>query len=112
LTKVMETLAVIRATGTIPVAQIIAAEGKSLGRNTSVVVITPSDDMQWVSSLRDLRRRGIYGLGIVLDAPTFGRPANTGAILAALSQSGIYSYRVQEGAPLAAALSRCHSDAS
>lgn len=112
LTKIMETLAVIRATGTIPIAQIIAAEGKSLGRNTSVVVITPSDDMQWVSSLRDLRRRGIYGLGIVLDTPTFGRQANTGAILAALSQSGIHSYRVQEGAPLAAALSRRHNGAS
>jgi len=105
LTKVMETLAVIRATGVIPIAQIIAAEGKSLGRNTSAVIITPSDDIKWVDSLRDLRRRGVRGIGVVLDTLTFGRPTNTNAVLAALSQSGIRAYRIREGDSLAAALS-------
>lgn len=106
LTKVMEMLAVIRATGTIPMAQIIAAEGKSLGRNTSVVVITPSDDVKWVDRLRDLRRRGIRGIGIVPDASTFGRETNMNAVFAALRQTGIHSYRIREGDSLAEALSR------
>ncbi len=104
LTKIMETLAVIRATGVIPMAQIIAAEGKGLGRNTSAVVITPSDDIKWVDRLRDLRRRGIHGIGIVLDASTFGHSINTNAVLAALSQSGIRAYRVHERDSLAAVL--------
>jgi uncharacterized protein (DUF58 family) len=104
LTKIMETLAVIRAVGTVPLAQIIAAEGKGLGRNTSVVVITPSDDLKWVDSLRDLRRRGIRGIGVVLDTETFGRPTKTDAVLAGLRQDGIRSYRVREGDSLAAAL--------
>lgn len=104
LTKIMETLAVIRAVGTVPLAQIIAAEGKSLGRNTSVVVITPSDDLRWVDSLRDLRRRGIRGIGVVLDTATFGRPGKTDAVLATLEHNGIRSYRVREGDSLAAAL--------
>jgi uncharacterized protein (DUF58 family) len=104
LTKIMETLAVIRAVGTVPLAQIIAAEGKGLGRNTSVVVITPSDDLKWVDSLRDLRRRGIRGIGVVLDTETFGRPTATAAVLAGLRQDGIRSYRVREGDSLAAAL--------
>jgi uncharacterized protein (DUF58 family) len=106
LTKIMEMLAVIRAVGTIPIAQIIAAEGQSLGRNTSVVVITPSDDIRWVDSLRDLRRRGILGIGIVPDASTFGGQAKTDTVLAALRQNGIHAYRVREGDSLAAALSR------
>ena len=106
LTKVMEMLAVIRAIGTIPMAQIIAAEGKSLGRNTSVVVITPSDDIRWVDSLRDLRRRGIRGIGIVPDASTFGGQTNTDTVFAALRQNGIHAYRIREGDSLAAALSR------
>jgi uncharacterized protein (DUF58 family) len=104
LTKIMETLAVIRAVGTVPLAQIIAAEGKGLGRNTSVVIITPSDDLKWVDSLRDLRRRGIRGVGVVLDTASFGRSAATEAVLAGLRQNGIRSYRVCEGDSLAAAL--------
>ncbi|MGC8786240.1 MAG: DUF58 domain-containing protein [Anaerolineae bacterium] len=105
LTKIMETLAVIRALGTIPMAQILAAEGKGLGRNTSIIIITPSDDTQWVDSLRDLRRRGIRGMGIVLDTASFGRPGNVQGVRAALQQSGIASYVVHEGDSLAAALS-------
>jgi uncharacterized protein (DUF58 family) len=105
LTKIMESLAVIRGVGTIPMAEIIAAEGKGLGRNTSVVIITPSDDVKWVERLRDLRRRGILGIAIVLDANSFGREVNTTAVLAILQQSGIRAYRVREGDPLAAALS-------
>ncbi len=106
LNKIMETLAVIRATGVIPLAQIIAAEGKSMGRNCSALVITPSDDVKWVHSLRALRQRGIHGAGVVVDASTFGRQANTDAVLAVLAQSGIRAYRVREGDPLAAALSQ------
>jgi uncharacterized protein (DUF58 family) len=110
LTKIMEMLAVIRALGTIPIAEILTAEGKNMGRNTSVVVITPSDDIKWVESLRDLRRRGILGLGIVPDTATFGREANTDVVLAALRQNGIHAYRIREGASLAAALTGPRAD--
>lgn len=110
LTKIMETLAVIRATGNIPLAQIIAAEGKGLGRNTSVIVITPSDDPCWVDSLRDLRRRGIRGIGIVLDTASFGRPNNTEGILAALAQNGIRAHRIRAGDSLPAALTQSGSE--
>jgi uncharacterized protein (DUF58 family) len=105
LNKIMEALAVVRAVGTMPMAQILAAEGKGLGRNTSVIVVSPSDDVAWVERLRDLRRRGIRGIGIVPDATTFGKPVNTDTVLAALQQSGIRAYRVREGDALKAALS-------
>jgi uncharacterized protein (DUF58 family) len=104
LTKAMEMLAVIRARGTIPIAQIIAAEGKSLGRNTSVVIITPSDDTRWVDSLRDLRRRGIRGIAIVTDASSFGGKADADGTIAALHHNGIRAYRIREGDDLSVAL--------
>jgi len=104
LTKAMEMLAVLRARGSIPIAEIIAAEGKSLGRNTSVVIVTPSDDTHWVDSLRDLGRRGIRGIGIVPDANSFGGKAKTEATIAALHHNGIRAYRIREGDDLAAAL--------
>lgn len=104
LTKLLEILAVIRALGKVPLAQVLAAEGKSLGRNTSVVVITPSDDTKWVEALRDLSRRGIRGIGIVLDSTSFGRAGKADAVVAALHQNGMRSYRVREGDALEAAL--------
>jgi uncharacterized protein (DUF58 family) len=110
LTKLLETLAVIRALGTVPLAQVLAAEGRSLGRNTSVVVITPSDDTKWVDALRDLRRRGIRGLGIVLDSSSFGRAGHADGVIAALRQNGMRSYRIREGDALAAALTSPVSD--
>jgi uncharacterized protein (DUF58 family) len=110
LNKIMEALAVIRAVGTIPMAQIIAAEGKGLGRNTSVIVVSPSDDIAWAERLRDLRRRGIQGIGIVPDATTFGKPVQTETVLAALHQSGIRAFRVREGDTLQAALSPAGSE--
>jgi len=109
LSKLMETLAVVRAVGTIPLAEILAAEGKGLGRNTSAVVITPSDDTRWTDSLRDLRRRGIRGTAIVLETASFGRPSNTAGVLAALSQSGVRAYRIRAGESLAAALGQSGS---
>jgi len=104
LSKIMETLAVIRAVGNVPIAQILAAEGKSLSRNTSAVIITPSDDLHWVERLRDLRRRGIRGIGVIPDATTFGRDTQTDSVIAALQQSGTRAFRVRQGDALAAAL--------
>ncbi len=109
LSKLMETLAVIRAVGTIPLAEILSAEGKGLGRNTSAVVITPSDDQHWTDSLRDLRRRGIRGTAIVLETASFGRPSDTAAVLAGLAQSGVRAYRIRGGDSLSAALGQASS---
>ena len=41
LNKVLEALAVVRAHGDIPLAEVLAAESQTFGRNVTVVVITP-----------------------------------------------------------------------
>lgn len=97
MSKIMDTLAVIRATGPVPIAQVIAAEGRALGHNTVAVVITASDDPDWAGNLRDLRRRGLRSAAVVLDGATFGRPTNTAGVLAALAESGIPAWRIGAG---------------
>ena len=104
LTKIMEMLAVIRAKGTVPLAQVIAAEGKNMGRNTSVVVITPSDDLRWVENLRDLSRKGIRSIGVVTDTSSFGGKAGADTVISTLRHNGIQAYRVREGDDLSAVL--------
>lgn len=106
LSKILEMLAVTRAQGTVPLAGILSAEGAMLGRNTSIVVITPSTELEWVETLRDLSRRGIRGVAVVIDPESFGAPVDTRSLLAALAQNGIPAYRVRRGDDLKAALSQ------
>ncbi len=105
LAKILETLAVIRAGGHVGMDRILAAEGLSFGRNSVAVVISPSTDTAWSDSLRDLSRRGVRGIGVVVDPASFGSRRRAAGILQALMESGILAYRVREGDSLAAALS-------
>lgn len=106
LSKILETLAVLRAQGNVPIAEILASEGTRFGRNTTLIVITPSFDTHWVVALRDLNRRGIRGVGVVLDPNSFGKERNIGQILDGLSANGLLSYRVREGDAIADVLTR------
>jgi uncharacterized protein (DUF58 family) len=104
LSKVMETLAVIRGEGRIPISQIVAAEGAHLGRNTTAIIITPTDQDYWVAAARDLTRRGLVVIAVLLEAHSFGHPRSNEDLVAELSASGIHTYVVREGDDLAQAL--------
>ena len=106
LNKILETLAVIEARGHIPISQVIAAEGRHLSRNTVVIVITPSTTMNWVASLRDLRRRGVQGSAVLVAASTFGAAEPWQAVQAELIASSIVAYVVRRDDDLGAALTR------
>ncbi|MBC7264442.1 MAG: DUF58 domain-containing protein [Chloroflexi bacterium] len=106
LSKILEMLAVTRAQGTIPLATILSAEGAMLGRNTSVVAITPSAEVEWVEVLRDLSRRDIRGVAVVIDPESFGGPVGTEPLLAVLAQNGLPAYRVRQGDDLRVVLSQ------
>jgi uncharacterized protein (DUF58 family) len=106
LNKILESLAVLRAHGSMPIAEILASEGTRFGRNTTVIVITSSSESSWVSALRGLSRRGIRGVAVVLDSASFGARWNVEGIFGELASSGIIAYRVRNGEPIADALSR------
>jgi len=106
LNKILESLAVLRAQGRMPIAEILASEGTRFGRNTTVIVITPSTDPSWVTALRDLSRRGIRGVGVCIDAESFGAAHEMGPVMEALAANGILSYRVREGEPIADVLAQ------
>ncbi len=106
LTKILETLSVIRADGRIPLAEIIAAEGAHLSRNTTAVIVTPTDEHYWVAAARDLSQRGIKVIAVLLESHSFGNPRSNEALLTELSISGISTYLVREGDDLVEALAR------
>ncbi|MGC9333935.1 MAG: hypothetical protein ACP5JJ_07300, partial [Anaerolineae bacterium] len=104
LAKILETLAVIQAEGRIPISEIVAAEGAHLSRNTTAVVITPTDEAHWISAARDLSRRGINIVAVLLESHSFGHLRSNEDRVTELSISGILTYLVREGDDLAEAL--------
>lgn len=106
LNKVLEQLAIVRAAGRVSLQQLLAAEERLFGRNTTVVVITPSTSEQWVNPLRDLGRRGVRTMAVVLDPSTFGDAPSPLGVVSALIANGIPVYTVERGSSLDQALSR------
>jgi uncharacterized protein (DUF58 family) len=109
LARLLEVLAVIQARGHIPLASALASEGARLPRHTTLLVITPSSDHQWVTALRGLRARGVQGVSILLAARTFGPAPDWNPILADLQSGGLPAYLVKNGDDLVLALSRLSS---
>ncbi len=106
LIKILGTLALIRAKGRIPLAEVVAAEGLHCSRNTTVVVITPSTEGDWVSALRYLERRGVQVIVVLLIASTFGLAASSREVQAELAASAITTYLVRGGEPVETAFSQ------
>jgi len=112
LTKILETLAVLRGEGRIPLAEIITAEGMHLRRNTTVIVITPTDQNYWIAAARDMGQRGIKPIAVLLDPHSFGHARSNKELATELAISGIPTYLVREGDDLALALARPHAQAT
>ncbi|MFQ6058935.1 MAG: DUF58 domain-containing protein [Anaerolineae bacterium] len=106
LAKILEALAVIRAQGRVALEQALTAEERKFGRNTTVIIITPSTSEEWVSAVRDLKRRGIGVVAVLLEASTFGQAPSTLGTMSSLVASEIPTYLVKKGVPLDVALSQ------
>jgi len=106
LSKILETLAVIKGTGRIPLAQVLAAEGMHLVRGTTVIVITSSPDKNWVAASRHLEQRGLRVIAVLIARDSFGGERGMEEVTAELAAGGAPTYVVREGEDLAEALSQ------
>jgi uncharacterized protein (DUF58 family) len=111
LTKILETLAVIRADGQVPLYEIVSAEAAHLKRNTTIVIVTPTDQPYWIAAAREVSQRGVRVIAVLIDGQTFGLPRGNEKLTTELSISNISTYLVREGDDLAAALARPHAQA-
>jgi uncharacterized protein (DUF58 family) len=105
LTKILECLAVLRAQGSIPIAQALAIETDRLGRGMTIVVVTPAADDRWVLITRDLTRRGLRSIAVMIDPTTFGQGFGIEKVLELLKASNTPTYVVRRDEPLESALS-------
>lgn len=102
--KILETLAMLHAEGSMPFSHVLSAEGSRLARGTTLVAISSSTRRDWVESALYLSDRGLRILAILVDAASFGGPAGADELKAPLLAAGIPAVIVQEGVPLAESL--------
>ena len=109
LTRLYEMLAVTQAHGSIPLAEVLAAETMGINRNSTVIVVTPSTDVDWIAGARNLSNRGVKLTAVVIDPGSFHMPFNSVEIEIELTASHIPHYVVRRGDRLDGALSNVRS---
>lgn len=97
MTRILEALAMARATGDVPVGNLLNVEGKRFGRHTTVVVVTASADESWVTSLLMLTQRGVKVAVVLLESSTFGGHDNALLVVSQLTAADIWTYLVKQG---------------
>jgi uncharacterized protein (DUF58 family) len=103
-TRILENLAMANAVGDVPLADLLNEEGKRFGRHTTIVIVTPSTNESWVTSLQALTQRGVRAAVILLEASTFGPAEDSLLVFGALTASEIYTYLVKRSDDLLTAL--------
>lgn len=106
LTRILEILAVARSETEIAIYQMLALETGHLGRGTTAVIVTASQDERWAAEAYTLARRGIRVVSVLIDPRSFGAPASSTTQLREMIEAGgSLAYVVRQDDDLAATLS-------
>lgn len=100
----LEALALIKATGDMPIEQLVSHRIEHFGVNSAIIVITPSTSERLTASLRQVKNRGTLVIVILLDSVSFGGTVSTANTVSSLVSSGFQVYVIRKGEELARAL--------
>ncbi len=106
LNRILETLAVLRAQGQVPLADVLQAESHLFPRGTTVIVVTASADEGWALAARQIARRGLRMVSVLVNPESFGGRQSVGPLAALLQAGGMGAYVVNSGDNLTAVLSQ------
>lgn len=104
--KILELLAVSNAQGDMPFDQLLLTDGIRLNRNDIVLAISADPRPDWARALRELRRRGVNSIAVVIDGTTFGGRHPSTPLMHELEVSAVPTYPVKRGDSIENALSR------
>lgn len=104
--RIMEFLAMSKAEGETPLERALPREEQLWGYHSSLVVITSSHRLEWVTALRELSRRRVRIAVILLDGQSFGGMFDSMAAVPRLYDAGIAPYVLRQGDSIPVALSR------
>lgn len=105
LGKILESLALVRAVGKLPLQGLVEAQARHLPRGSTAILITTSAEKSEFQIADVLLRRGMRPVVVVLDAQTFGGFSESNHIVAQLQFLGTPVCKVAEGDDLPKVLS-------
>jgi uncharacterized protein (DUF58 family) len=100
ITKLLELLAVVRADRWQTMGQTLSAESVRFSRHSTIVVVTPSTDAEWVTVCQHLMQRGVNVLVALIESSTFGSGIQSIEVIGSLAAASIPVYLVKKGEPL------------
>jgi uncharacterized protein (DUF58 family) len=112
MNRILETLAVLRAEGQVSLEDVLQAESKMFARGTTVIAITPTNQDSWATAARQLSRRGLRVVSILVDPESFGGRRTSAGLAHLLQASNMVTYLVRCGDDLTAVLSATSVKAS
>ena len=106
LNKILETLAVGRGLGQIPIDHLLYAEIDQLPRGTTLILITSTTDELIVSLAHHLERRGVRVMVVLVDPASFGPYPSAQGVASMLRAAGMPTYVVRRDDALEEVLSQ------
>ena len=103
--RILETLAVLRAEGRLPLEHILQTETHLFPRGSTLIVVTPTVRPEWAAAARGLKQRGLRVVTVLVNPHTFGSQRTAETLYALLRASGTGAYLVNNGDDLTAVLS-------
>jgi uncharacterized protein (DUF58 family) len=105
LGKVLESLALVRSEGSIPIHSLVEAQARHLPRGSTVVIVTPSSSDAVFQTSDMIMRRGLRPVAVLVDGATFGGYFSVERLATSLQALRVPTCRVAEGDDLGQALS-------
>ena len=102
--KIRESLAVVRADGSLPLGQVLVAEGRRFGRQSSLIVITASTAEDWVAAMAQIVGRRVRAAAVVVEPETFGAAPSSLLAVSGLVAAGVATHLVKYGDDIAGSL--------
>lgn len=111
MNRILETLSVLRAEGEVPVSDMLHAESHLFPRGTTIIVVTPTTHDNWPTAARQLARRGLRVVTVLVNPASFGGYRSSDGVFTMLQASGMVAYMVNNGDDLTAVLSQSQKQA-
>jgi uncharacterized protein (DUF58 family) len=105
LERILEVLALVRATSHLTLPALLAAETSRFARSSTLMIVTPSTAEAWARFCQALSGRGIRTTAILVEASTFGHAPSSLLLVSSLAAAHIPTYLVKRGDRLDLALS-------
>jgi uncharacterized protein (DUF58 family) len=110
LGKILEALSLSRAEGTLPLRGLLETQSKHIPKGSTVILITPSSELEFAIDVEFLLRRGLRPVTVLLDASTFGGLKSNIHLVDKIRTLGVPVHHIVNGVDLKSALEEGYSE--